>query len=150
VIEILIRRMKKKRKKQKAIIERTLAAGTVAAILAALVLVRQINPSESHLFPFCPFHALTNLNCPGCGATRGMHALLNGDVLTALRFNLLLVIFAPLIFYAVLSLLFFAMRGRGLAFPIKSPNAAWWFAILLLVFGVVRNLPFYPFTIFKL
>lgn len=35
----------------------------------------------------CPFHALTGLPCPSCGATRAALALLRLDVAGALAFN---------------------------------------------------------------
>ena len=46
-------------------------------------------------FPPCPLHALTGLNCPGCGATRAGCELLHGHVLAALHLNALLVVAAP-------------------------------------------------------
>jgi hypothetical protein len=44
-------------------------------------------PGKSGFFLVCPFYALTGLACPGCGTTRGLHHLLHGDVITAFRFN---------------------------------------------------------------
>lgn len=40
---------------------------------------------------------LTGLKCPGCGTQRAIHALLHGDVVTALRFNALLPVSIPLL-----------------------------------------------------
>ncbi len=37
--------------------------------------------------PACPFHALTGMPCPGCGATRAALALARGDVAGALAWN---------------------------------------------------------------
>ncbi|MBI3951227.1 MAG: DUF2752 domain-containing protein [Acidobacteria bacterium] len=35
----------------------------------------------------CGFRNLTGLSCPGCGITRGLSALLHGELLEAVRFN---------------------------------------------------------------
>ena len=35
----------------------------------------------------CPFHHLTGLDCPGCGMTRGIKALVSGDISGALSLH---------------------------------------------------------------
>jgi hypothetical protein len=127
--------------------ERILAFAGLTIAIAGLISLKFLNPASSSWLPQCPFHALTGLNCPGCGATRGMHALLNGDVLTALHFNVLLVIFVPFIIYGFIALLSLAFRGRSLPPPKYSAQFAWILFVILIVFGVVRNLPFYPFNL---
>jgi hypothetical protein len=127
--------------------ERAFALVSATVALSAFVAVRQINPSSSSIFPVCPFHAMTGLNCPGCGATRGMHALLNGDILTAMHFNAMLVVFVPLIIYGIVSLILLGIRGKGLPAPQLAPQGVWAFLILMVAFGVLRNLPFYPFSL---
>ncbi len=42
------------------------------------------------LLPPCMFHRLTGLNCPGCGGTRAVQALLRGDWYAAWHFNMFL------------------------------------------------------------
>ena len=39
------------------------------------------------LLPQCPFNTVTGLYCPGCGITRSITALLQGDPLADLRYN---------------------------------------------------------------
>ncbi len=127
--------------------ERTFALTSAVAALSALIIVKQTDPVGTNIFPVCPFHALTGLNCPGCGATRGMHALLNGDVLSALHFNALLVVFVPLMVYGIAALASYGIRGRGLPVPRFAEQGTWAFLALVIVFGVLRNLPFYPFSL---
>ena len=68
----------------------------VAALLLVLGLVYYaLDPSSSTLFPRCTFLSLTGYKCPGCGSQRAVHALLNGDVAGAFRFNALLMIAVP-------------------------------------------------------
>lgn len=118
-----------------------------SAIIVGAFILREVNPATNGFFPQCPFHALTGLNCPGCGATRGFHALLNGDVFSALHFNILLVVIVPAVVYAVLSLISFAVRGEFLPFPKFTRTSIWVLASVTMIFVVVRNLPFYPFNL---
>lgn len=122
------------------------AAGLIAGAAGAFV-VGWFNPLTAGFFPQCPLYQMTGLACPGCGLTRGFHALFHGDVLAALDYNLMLPVYALLFAYLVASLFSVAVRGRGLSFKLFQPKIAYSFLIIALLFGVVRNLPFYPFTI---
>ena len=74
-----------------------------AIILAAAIAVYSIFDPESSVFwPKCPFHLLTGLECPGCGSQRAIHSLLNGDLLSAIHYNLLLVLAIPYLLLYVL------------------------------------------------
>lgn len=76
---------------------RWIPVGLAIAILAALAVYAVWDPSESRWFPRCPVLMLTGLRCPGCGSQRMVHALLHGDVVSALRYNALLTVLLPLI-----------------------------------------------------
>ncbi len=130
-----------------SVIERILAGAGILAAAAGAFVVVYFNPVTAGFFPVCPLHALTGLNCPGCGLTRGFHALFHGDVLGALHFNALLPVYLLIFVYLFVSMLSVAARGRGLSFNIFRPNLIWSFLIIALVFGVVRNFPVYPFTL---
>jgi Protein of unknown function (DUF2752) len=127
-------------------VERVLAGSGVLAITAGAVAVGYFDPTTAGFFPVCPFHALTGLNCPGCGLTRGFHALFHGDVSTALHFNALLPFYLLLFLYLLVSFSLILIRGRGLEFRVFSPHVLYSFLVLTLIFSVVRNLPFYPFN----
>ncbi len=117
---------------------------TAGAALAAL-LVATLDPNEAGHYPTCPFLALTGMYCPGCGGLRAVHALVHGEVGTALERNPLVVGVAVLVglvwFGWLLRLLgvrqSWAVPGRGSG----SPVAVWSALALVLVFAVVRNLP---------
>ena len=128
-------------------IERVLAATGIFAIGAGTSLVAYFNPTTAGFFPACPLHALTGLNCPGCGLTRGFHALFQGDVVSALRFNALLPVFGLIFAYLSVSLFLTAVRGRGLSWKIFYPAATYIFLFVVAAFFILRNLPFYPFTL---
>ena len=128
-------------------VERLFAAAGAGAMATGAGVVGYFNPTNAGFFPVCPLFALTGLACPGCGLTRGFHALLHGDVWTALDYNALLPLFALLIGFAFVSLIYLAWRGRRMPISPLHPRALWIFLIMLLVFGVTRNLPWYPFTV---
>lgn len=68
-------------------------AGLVMLVLGFIYYA--LDPSTSDAFPRCSFLSLTGYKCPGCGSQRAVHALLNGDVAGAFRFNALLMIAVP-------------------------------------------------------
>ena len=127
--------------------ERGLAAIGGAGMLAGAAAVWYFDPAKSGFLPRCPLYSLTGFACPGCGLTRGFHALLHGDIATALDYNALLPFFGLLLGFGFLSLVFFAARGRRMGLNLLHPNALWGFLFLLMIFGVTRNLPWYPFTV---
>lgn len=118
-----------------------LAALALAAVAVALALV---DPSRGPVL--CPFRALTGLACPGCGATRGLHALLTGDLGAALRYNALTVALLPFALWAAYVSLGHALGGPRLKVLRLSPLGTWAFAAVVAAWWVVRNLPMVPFS----
>ena len=127
--------------------ERLTAVAGGAAMIGGSGIVAYFDPSTVKFLPVCPLFALTGFACPGCGLTRGFHALFHGDVLTTLDFNALIPVWVVIFGYVFVSLALLAVRGRGLPMWLTRPWFLWSFMIVLLVFGVLRNLPFYPFSI---
>jgi len=72
------------------------AALAGAGLALALALLYALDPARSP-FSLCPIHALTGLDCPGCGSLRGVHDLLHGDWRGALGHNALLPLTLPLL-----------------------------------------------------
>jgi hypothetical protein len=102
------------------------------------------NPATHGFYPVCTFHKLTGWNCPGCGATRALYALLHGNFFTALRDNaLFLFALAALV---TRTIWFVGKRKRGQTtaefFPTKF---LWPLIVIALVFTVLRNLPAFAF-----
>ena len=127
-------------------VERVLAAAGAGAIVTGAGVVGYFNPTKVGFYPVCPLYALTGFACPGCGLTRGFHALFHGDVVTAIDHNALLPFFAVLVGFGFIALVYFAIRGRRFPVNLLHPKALYGFLFLLLAFGVTRNLPWYPFT----
>jgi len=102
------------------------------------------NPNVSGSYGFCPFKALTGVDCPFCGGLRGTYALLHGDFATAINHNLLL----PLMLVALAVVL--AVWWRGSLGPITATGLTSRWAIVaavtvLVVFWVLRALPALPY-----
>ncbi len=79
----------------------------------------------------CPAREAWGVRCPFCGTQRAMEALGRGDLPLAFYWN------APLLPVCLLLLLA----------VFRPPRSGWWitgFIFAALVFGVVRNLAFYP------
>ena len=127
-------------------LERIIAAGGVVAAVAGAAVLYFIDPSKAGFLPGCPLLSMTGFACPGCGLTRGFHALLHGDITTAVGFNALIPLFVVLFVAIFISMLLTALRGRSIPFGSLKPGYVVAFLILLLGFGVVRNLPLEPFT----
>ena len=119
-----------------------LAVAALVAMGGAAVLFF-FNPSTHSFYPTCTFHRLTGLNCPGCGMTRALYALLHGEVKTALRDNALLVI--GMAVFAVRGLWLAIQRFRGCSAGVLFPMGYLWpLLAIAVVFAVLRNLP--PFS----
>ncbi|GAB2544244.1 DUF2752 domain-containing protein [Brachybacterium huguangmaarense] len=120
----------------------------VAGGIAAAVAVQAVFDPFSQDIPLCPVHLLTGLDCPGCGATRAVHALLEGDLLLALRSNLLLVAALPVLLALWLRSLRDRWTGRRRApAPLGRRGRIVLVASLAIVcvFTIARNLPAFWF-----
>lgn len=120
---------------------------TLAAVAAAVVMLRIFDPATSGVFPPCPLQYLTGWYCPGCGSLRAIHQLLHGNLRAAWAMNPLTVVLSPFITYGLTSHLLFELRGQGL--PRLFLPAVWIRALCaaIILFGIARNLPGYPFDL---
>lgn len=115
--------------------------GSVAAATAAFAVIALVDPNQPGHYPTCPFFAMTGHYCPGCGTLRAMHALTEGDISAAAGLNLLAVVSLPVL--ALVWLLWLRQRWTGAQLARSvPPTLIWAVAIGVLVFGLVRNLPF--------
>ena len=127
--------------------ERAIAGAGAAFMPAAAGFLWFFDPTRAGFFPVCPLYSFTGLACPGCGLTRGFHALLHGDVAAALGFNAFIPLYVLVFAFFFATLISVAMRGKGFVKLTDSPKFLLGFLVSLLMFGFVRNLPFYPFTL---
>ncbi len=127
--------------------KRRVLAALIAIGAMGLLLLRIFDPATSGVFPPCPLHYLTGWYCPGCGSLRAMHALLHGDLRLAWAMNPLVVVFLPFIAYGLASEVLRAFRGHGLPQVMLPPSSIRALCILVVLFGVIRNLSIHPFNL---
>ena len=113
--------------------------------IGGLIFLYNFNPSDSFIYPPCPFHALTGLHCPGCGSTRALYQLLHGHLLTAFRLNPLMVLLLPFLGYSLLSYLSDGIMEKSLPRIFIPASFIWILLGVILLFWIFRNLPFFPF-----
>ena len=116
-----------------------LAGALVAAVLVGFILLR-FPPSEYGFYPRCPIEQLLHIQCPGCGSTRALAALLRGDLSEALRLNALTTVALPMLaLYGVYRAICFQLDRAVPVLRVPQPVLYCGF-ILVAVFGVFRNL----------
>lgn len=116
---------------------------TAAGLLLGGTFLYSFAPTEHSFYPRCIFHALTGLQCPGCGGTRALYHLLHLDFSQAMHYNALVTLLAPLgLAYFVFWYCSVLRSGHGprLAF---SPAAMACMYVAVILFGVVRNIAFF-------
>jgi hypothetical protein len=116
------------------------------AVLGALVCLVYFRERLNLPPMFCVVRVLTGYDCPGCGGTRALSALLRLDIARALRMNAFLTPLLPVIAYIVLAELLRMIAGRTVLPQI--PLNPWVIALLgvaFIAFGILRNLPAFAF-----
>jgi len=115
---------------------------------AACLLLYRNGPGGTPFLPGCLFRKLTGLNCPGCGMTRATYATLHGDLGRAFRLNPLGMILLPIALLGISLEVAGWVGGKPLPFTFKlKRNWGWILLYLILAYWVLRNLPWWPFTL---
>ena len=107
-------------------------------LLLAVVVYFGFDPSVNAWFPKCPFLMLTGWKCPGCGSQRAIHSLLHLDVLSALRYNFLLVASLPV--SAVLLCAETVRESRPMCYAkVHRVVYIWIYFVIVCVWWLLRN-----------
>ena len=118
-----------------------------AAVFAAGALYLYFHDPYQYPLP-CIIKLLTGLYCPGCGAGRACFSILHGKFFDAFCYNPLLVILLP-----------FAggyIAARGIDWAVTGGNhidgkisikLLLAVLIIILVYGILRNIPIFPFSL---
>jgi len=123
-------------------IANTLRAVAPPALVAlAITILMCFPPAQNSFYPQCPIYEFLHLQCPGCGATRAVAALLHGHFAEALHFNPLATLLLPFIVaYSILWYRHFLQR-KAHSIPQPPPAVIYAGLTLAIAFAVIRNLP---------
>ena len=123
---------------------RWFALAAIVSLLAAGVYLALNRPEPGSFIP-CIFNMATGLYCPGCGGTRAAHLALNGDLVGALRQNALVVLALPLLVGCLFLGARYVATGKWSSVNLGGRKAAIGALVVLIAFGVLRNLPWFEF-----
>jgi len=105
-------------------------------------------PEGKAYLPICLFHKFTGLHCPGCGGTRAVQALLGGDFVQALDYNIFFILVSPLLLmYIFQEWFFFVFSYRILFIDRLNSKIVKFVTIFCILFFILRNIPLYPFSL---
>ncbi|MEO5901160.1 MAG: DUF2752 domain-containing protein [Ilumatobacteraceae bacterium] len=129
------------------LVSKALPVACCVALAGAAFVVATNDPAaaNSH-FPGCVFHNATGMWCPGCGLTRGIHALLNGHIGQALSANVFTLFAVAAIVVLTASWVRVAWGGSWLRLPARIERPLMFVGpAAILLYGVLRNIPAAPF-----
>ena len=119
----------------------------VLGLAGAAFHLRQ-NSAGASFLPPCVLYQVTRLHCVGCGMTRATHAALNGRFTEAFFHNPLGIILLPIALFAIAVEVIAWVRGRPDGPRLRLGRGGLWaLVVLVLAFWVLRNIPYWPFTI---
>lgn len=127
--------------------KRLLKFSTAAIFLVAAGVLYYLIVSFTDFAIPCVFRKITGLYCPGCGVTGMLTHIVRLDFKGAFECNQVLFVILPFILYLLGKMLYGYIRYGRLT--LKKFDTVLTFVLIgiLLVFGVVRNLP--PFDILR-
>jgi uncharacterized membrane protein len=120
----------------------------VGVLVFFLILALYIfwNPSDSNLFPKCPFYSLTGIYCPGCGSQRAAHQILNGHIIEGLRHNYLIGLLAIVLLYQGFIYIMNDLLNKHIPNVLHQSKVTLGILIAVILFWILRNINLFPFT----
>lgn len=119
----------------------------VILLISVLSLYLFLNPSEYDLFPKCPFYSFTGIYCAGCGSQRAIHQIVNGNIITGIQHNYLLVLVFGVLSYKTIIYFLNKIYTKTFSDIFHKPIATKIILILVLLFWMLRNIRVFPFTV---
>ena len=120
-------------------------AGIILLAMGSLYMF--YDPSETALFPKCPFYWLTGLYCPGCGSQRAIFHILQGDILTGFQYNILLVLLALILVYQMIYYVLNTILKKKIRNWLYAPQLTNTILVTVILFWILRNVSLYPFSL---
>jgi len=115
--------------------------------LSLALLYFYIKPSNVNFLPKCPLYVTTGIYCPGCGSQRATHELLHFHFLGVLRQNALYVLGLLFLAYHLIINILNSLFKKNIYNYVYHPKTPYIILIIIIVFWILRNIPYYPFTL---
>jgi len=91
----------------------------------------------------CLFHEITGLDCPGCGITRCLFAIVKLDIKSAFEANPLVFIYLPFIVMYFLYQSYLYIYDKKDKILVKIPNYVMHIILVItILYGIIRNINF--------
>lgn len=110
-----------------------------ALLLSAVLLL--YSPTRTSFYPTCPIRQYLFIDCPGCGATRALAALLHGRIIDAINLNALFVLLLPVALAGAIESYRRAIRPGSFRWPQPPVPAVYATLTVAVIFTIARNLP---------
>jgi hypothetical protein len=121
---------------KRRLIANVLLAGAILVCTALFI----DPPGYANFWPACPIHQLLGFECPGCGSTRALAALLHGHLRDAMRLNALFTLLLPLGIVAAIRTYRRAIRPGAFHWPQPSRAAIYSAVAASFIFTIARNI----------
>lgn len=100
-----------------------------------------LDPLQYTFMPKCPFKLLTGYSCGGCGFQRCVHALLHGNFIQAIKFNLFLCYAFPYLLVLIINK--YLLKGKTSAFVasiVEHKISVLFYVCAYLSWTIIRNI----------
>ena len=106
-----------------------------------------VNPSDVNFFPKCPLYVTTGIYCPGCGSQRATHQLLQLNFIGVLQQNVLYFLGILILGYHLIVTGINSFLKKNIYNYIYHPKTPIILLIIIIIYWILRNIPYYPFSL---
>ena len=121
--------------------------GIVVGLISLGIFYFLVDPNEVNFFPKCPLYGVTGFYCPGCGSQRATHQLLNFNIFGILQQNILYFISLLILTYHLIVTGINTIFKKNIYNYVYHPKTPLIILVVILIFWVLRNIPYYPFNL---
>ncbi len=132
---------------EKGVNSRILIALVTLVLLCVLIYSVDCDHKSEKLIPPCPVKYYSGYFCPGCGSLRAIQKVVYLDIPGAMSENVLAVVFFPLLTFYIATNIRYVLTGKEKKIIRLPYFVTIGIAVFFILFWILRNLPFYPFSI---